>query len=224
LRALGLFLTQALVTLVLGTVATLGYTSMVEAVPGSAHTLGLVAFVLAGALVGLFAIKSPVHRIVAVCVLLVIAALHALYLGWIYGQIVDSAATGNAVLGVYMPYGWAGAAFVGGLPLQLTRVAERRRLDAEYRPSDDEVRAFIETHGLFVSPAELQQLAARPKGLKCGICRNAYTGKEHLGSGWKEQWVRCPRSPEHVFHAWDFEHAEWRCPIDKSLLYEPKTG
>lgn len=221
MRLAGLLLTQALVMLVAGTVLTLAYPSM-PATLGGAPTMGVIGFGLVGILIGSFSIKSSVRRVVGILGLIVVSALNAVYLAWLYQQVIGSQGGEDYLSGVYLPYLWAAVMFFGALPLGLARVKERRRLKSEFRPTEAGARAFIEANGLFVSEAELRKLAARPKGLKCGICRNSYSGEEHMSTGWKERWVRCPRSPEHVFHARDFEFAEWRCPIDKSLLYEPK--
>ncbi|HXV12686.1 MAG TPA: hypothetical protein VEC56_00640 [Candidatus Krumholzibacteria bacterium] len=221
MRLAGLLLTQALVMLVAGTVLTLVYPSL-PATAGGPATLGVVAFGLVGIVVGSFAIKSSVKRVAGLLGLVVIGVLNAAYLAWLYRQVIGSRGDEDFVSVVYLPYLWAAVTLLGAIPLASARVKERRRLKSEFRPTEAGALAFIEANGLFATEAELRKLAARPKGLKCGICRNPYSGDEHLGSGWKERWVRCPRSPEHVFHARDFEYAEWRCPIDKSLLYEPK--
>jgi hypothetical protein len=176
-----------------------------------------------GVSVGYFTRKSSVSRGAGLNVMLAIAILQTLYLTWLYSQLVSLDGVFSGSMAKHGPYSSAGAQFLGALVLGLTRARSKRTKDVEYKPSDDEVKAFISENGLFVSEQELEELAARPKGLVCSICRVPYTGEEDRGALlWKERWVRCPRAPDHVFHARDFERTEWRCPVDKTLLYRRK--
>ncbi len=85
---------------------------------------------------------------------------------------------------------------------------------------DKDAKAYIEKNELFLSKAELEALNQKPGGLVCQICKTPYRGTEGDDGNWLPQWVRCHLVADHVFHAFHFKNNQWRCPVDKSLMYD----
>lgn len=223
MEVVSFFWLQVLVALISGTAITLGYTSLPGDLAKHAPIIAGGAFFIIGLFVGSITRKSSFGRGAGFLSMLVVGILQAAYLSWLYSQLIGPQGDlSGGIVGFHLPYEWAGCAFIGALLFGLTRARKKRDTTTEYKPSEEEVRTFIKKQGLFLNAKELDALAARPGGLICSICKIPYTGEELNGPQWKERWVRCPRVPEHIFHARDFERAEWRCPVDRTLLYKPK--
>ena len=218
-----MFFLHVVFALIAGTAIPLAYDSLPEGSREHAPFIMWCAFLVVGVLVGYFTRKATLGRLGGFNVVLAVGILQAVYLAWLCSQLVSLNEAFSGTVAKYTPYSWAGAQILGAMVLGLTRARSKRTQEVEYKPTDEEVKAFITENKLFVSDQELEAMAARPKGLVCSICRVPYTGEEDRGELlWKERWVRCPRAPEHVFHARDFERTEWRCPVDKTLLYRRK--
>lgn len=219
MRFVGIFFLLTLIATIAGTTVPLTYDSLPPPLAAHATKIFGTAFLVVGILLGLIVRGSMLTRVGCLGVLLASAAAQGLYLWWFYGQLESFGGRYVGPTGTLLPFVWAGIEFLGSLVLGVTR---KREFDpTEYQPTENDARQFIHMHDLMLTPEELKELAEGPRGLVCRICRRPYTGKEGVDTSWKERWVRCPRVRDHVFHARDFEAAEWRCPMDKSLLYKP---
>jgi len=84
------------------------------------------------------------------------------------------------------------------------------------RVTDEAAHTFATRHGLLVEGEALVTLRSRSAGLKCNICCADHADQT---DNWLFHWLRCPRSNDHLFHAWHFRDEQWRCPICRAPIY-----